>query len=142
LLRNGVEPQQDLFFQELPVAAMSHRQMIPNSSPPVSTGSGASDPLSTEAEQESCPLFRICEQLIEQFREACCEEGDEKVVRRWLEGRIAGMFGFDRDRSILLADLAFELMHLKAHGRFQSSELEVGALISRVTNGWVEPGAN
>ena len=121
---------------------MSHRQIIPNSTSPMSTGLGGVPLFSTDGEQEACPLFQICEQLIEQFRDACREENDAKVVRSWLEKRIAAMFGFNQARSILLADLAFELMHLKAHGRFESSELEVGYLISRVTEGWVEPGCN
>lgn len=117
---------------------MSHLQIVPISPLPAE----AVDPVSADEEQAPCPLFQICEQLIEQFREAGRDESDGRGVLRWLEQRIASTFGFNNARSLLLAKLAFELMHLQVHGRFESSDVEVACLISRVTEGWVEPGAN
>ena len=117
---------------------MSHRHIVPNSESPT----GGVNPFLADEEQGACPLFQICEQVIEHFREACLKESDQQVVRRRLERQISRMFSLDGNHSALLAELAFELMHLKAHGRFQTSEAEVGCLISRVTDGWVEPGSN
>ena len=117
---------------------MNHRQNTPNSTSPA----GELDPLSADEDQQACPLFQICEQVIEKFRDASRKESDHQAVRRGLERQITSMFGLDGIHATLLAELAFELMHLKAHGCFQTSEVEVGCLISRVTDGWVEPGSN
>ena len=117
---------------------MSYRQITPDFTSP----EGGVDTNSADEDQEACELFQICEQVIEKFREASRKESDQQVVRRGLERQITSMFGLDGIHAALLAELAFELMHLKAHGRFQTSEVEVGCLISRVTDGWVEPGSN
>ena len=95
-----------------------------------------------EETRDSCELFKVCELVAERYRQACALDSDRAKVLRCLEQEVGEYFDLGQERASQLIALSMELSHLQANGDYITSELEVGRMISVVTDGWVEPGSN
>ncbi|MCB1089379.1 MAG: hypothetical protein KDM63_20240 [Verrucomicrobiae bacterium] len=87
-------------------------------------------------------LFLVCDELASRFVLACLVNDDPLEVRDAMEIELAKEFDLTPERAGQLFDLALEVMHLKVHGHYHSSEAEIGFLIASVTGGLNEVGNN
>lgn len=91
---------------------------------------------------EDCELFELCESIFERFVRLALSLDCPLLARKALLPELVAELGLDRERAESLFELSLEVGHLRAHGDYFRSELEIGILVSRVTDGWVEAGRN
>ena len=91
---------------------------------------------------ETCPLLDLCQAVFERFARLALSLDCPLLARKALLPKLVQELGLDRERVEAIFELSLEVGHLRAHGNYFRSELEIGILISRVTDGWVEAGRN
>lgn len=76
-------------------------------------------------------LLRLCEEIAGTLLRRRLEGGDPvEVVRRMRRDLVLHLPDCDDSRAGRLVDLALELLHVKAHGRYRRNALELGELIA------------
>ena len=76
-------------------------------------------------------LLRLCEEIAGTLLRRRLEGGDPvEVVRRMRRDLVFHLPDCDETRAGRLVDLALELLHVKAHGRYRRNALELGELIA------------
>jgi hypothetical protein len=76
-------------------------------------------------------LLRLCEEIAGTLLRRRLESGDAVGAVRWVRSElVAHLPDCDEARAGRLVDLALELLHVKARGRFRRNPLELSELIA------------
>lgn len=79
-------------------------------------------------------LLRLCEEVAGRLLKRCCEANDPERAVREMRAALMSKLGCDGVRAGRIVDLALELLHVKAHGRFKRNPLELSQLIAFAGN--------
>lgn len=75
-------------------------------------------------------LLGLCHEIAGLILRRHLEKIDAVSVRREVRERLVGMMSCSRERAERLIDLSLELIHVKAHGHFKRSPIELSLLIA------------
>lgn len=92
----------------------------------------AADPQAPEARRVAGGLMKLCEEIACTLLRNLEDKGEAvAAVRATREALVTHLPDCDAERAGWLVDLALELLHVKAKGRFQRNALELSQLIAR-----------